>query len=87
MVCNNVHSDRGCAACGGTGYFQLTVCPQTLLDDGVQDFLELYDYAQEGTWPVGGGLLDQTRAFTEAVRFMRGEEDWCKRKLRENAGE
>jgi hypothetical protein len=64
-----------CTDCGGRGFFEITSCPHKLLQPGTSEFLMLYDFTQKGgPWPVAGGVLDQSAAFVDAVRFMRGEE-------------
>ncbi|HEY1189523.1 MAG TPA: hypothetical protein VGE74_17895 [Gemmata sp.] len=43
------------------------------IDPGAWDLLEMCWHADNGTWPVGGGVLDQTAAFLYAYRWVRGE--------------
>lgn len=32
------------------------------------------EFAEKGAWPVGGGVLDQSAAFVEALAVLRSEE-------------
>ncbi len=36
--------------------------------------IEFAEFAEDGTWPESGGLLDQSRLFTQACRFIWAEQ-------------
>lgn len=35
--------------------------------------MQLIDYIEKGTWPVAGGLLDQSAWLVDAVEYFRRE--------------
>lgn len=72
MVCNN--RAEGCRACNHTGEFEIDVCPWTFASEGGGiDALQLAEWAERGTFPAAGGVLDQAAAFMDMLAFIRSE--------------
>lgn len=66
-----------CTVCDGSGKFPITSCPRELVnaDQSARDFFELYGHFDTTKhFPRGGGTLDQTQSFLDAVRFVRHAE-------------
>jgi len=42
-----------------------------MIGGDVWETLNLCDFAEKGSWPVGGGTLDQTACFLECMRLYR----------------
>jgi hypothetical protein len=40
---------------------------------GAWDLLEMAYFTEQGTWPCGGGVLDQSAAYLASYRWVRGE--------------
>ena len=66
VVCGG--NAAGCDACGGSGTFDITDCPQRWIDDWVWQMIELSEMYEKGLPPVAGGVLDQAAYF---VRFAK----------------
>ena len=77
MICDG----GGCDACGERGVFEVE-CPRQYIDAGMRLTLELSTFAEKGSWPVAGGVLDQSHSFVSACRFIDGERQVWKAKMR-----
>jgi hypothetical protein len=62
----------------GTGKVRVTQCLFDEVTPDVWEMLDAMNDADHGNLPVSGGTLDQTRAFTEALRYARNLNDVCK---------
>ncbi len=62
-----------CKVCGGRGRVRVEGCVKKQIKPGAWDLLEMCGYTDDGTWPIAGGILDQTPAFLRAYRWVRGE--------------
>lgn len=51
----------------------IDTCPQRLVDAGTHWLLRLAEFAEKGTFPVAGGVLDQSPAFIGAMELIRSE--------------
>lgn len=60
---------RACPDCHGTGRNVITQCPWKIIKASVLDVPMAADLAAKGSWPVGGGWLDQTASCLAAVRY------------------
>ncbi len=61
---------KPCPPCGGGGRERLTGCPLTMIDAEAWEFIAAAELAEKGTWPVGGGWLEQTDATLRGVRLV-----------------
>ena len=64
-------NDVGCEACNQTGRFEVG-CPQQYVSDIVPE-INLATMCKEGTWPVSGGLLDQSAWFIALHQKLNAE--------------
>lgn len=72
MPCPNCN-ERGCKACGDTGYFKLTDCPNAkYIDHETKELVRFAEWFKKGIPPVAGGSLDQS------ARFMEWCNEWWK---------
>ena len=71
--------ETGCDDCEQKGFFNVDHCPQTLLDDGLSQFIQLADLFDEGIAPVAGGSLDQAQWFLTASRYFKRQENRVER--------
>jgi hypothetical protein len=62
----------------GTGKVRVTQCLFEEITPDVWELLEAMNDADHGNLPVHGGTLDQTRVFTESLRYARELNDRCK---------
>ena len=53
------------------GSLLIAQCPRKELQAGTGEFVNLAEDAEEGNWPVGGGMLDQSHSFRMAYRYYR----------------
>lgn len=79
-TCNG--RDIECPTCGGSGEQWYTSCPAAGISSDIWELIKLARFARRGTWPVGGGVLDQTSAVGDAFDLIWGEEEKWKAKLR-----
>lgn len=63
---------RTCDSCRGTGSETIRGCPQEHVPRDVWDAVVAASMAEQGTWPVSGGWLDQTAIFVESYRIIHG---------------
>lgn len=64
-----------CEACDGEGIFRLNQCPAKYVDPWVWEIFFFARQAREfGAWPVGGGILDQSRWAMDAFREVWASE-------------
>jgi len=66
--------DDDCRSCGGSGEILIKQCPQELLPRGIHEFVKLARFADKGHLPVSGGVIDQTRSFSDSLGFFQSEE-------------
>ena len=80
-----------CPGCGGggcdecnRGEWDLGECPRRFVGPGgeIWEVIEFAEFYEKGLPPVIGGVLDQTRAFVEAARFVWHEQAVYKAKLK-----
>jgi hypothetical protein len=64
---------RGCSECGGIGSFVLPECPQRYVDQELWDAIDMVSFAENGHLPIAGGVLDQTKFFTDVHKFVSNE--------------
>ncbi len=75
--------DPKCVECHGDGEVSVCECP-TKLAGKAGGIVEMSDYLEEcKTFPLGGGVLDQTESFLDSHRYYRGQVDhWTAERLR-----
>jgi len=66
--------EKGCEFCDNEGWLKITQCPQSEFEVNMMEFLELADFAKQGSFPIIGGTLDQSKSFLTACRFLWSEE-------------
>lgn len=80
-----------CPACGGkakkcrhckSGEIEITRCPLEFVTDDIFELIEMARHTYQGVWPMGPAIGDNAVMFIRAVRFIRGEEDFWKSKLK-----
>ncbi len=69
-----------CTFCGGTGQFELKMCPRKWCGSIAAEVLEAATFMRKGILPIPGGWLDQTQWILDAVRYAWQEEDALKEK-------
>ena len=52
----------------------MTECPLTYVGGDAWTVIEFAEFAERGSWPVAGGVLDQANQFVEACRFVWAEQ-------------
>lgn len=62
-----------CPTCGGRGRVRIEGCVRKQIRPETWDLLEMCHFTDGGTWPVSGGVLDQTAAYLRAYRWVRSE--------------
>jgi hypothetical protein len=62
-----------CTICAGRGRIRIEGCIKEQIRPEAWDLLEMCHFCDNGTWPVGGGVLDQTPCFLRARKFVRIE--------------
>lgn len=73
--------DGSCGLCND-GTLVLIECPCKTIPEYVFRMIEMADLAEDKLFlPVGGGLLDQTQAFVDSLRFVNAQKQWCKNQL------
>ena len=72
--------EEKCEKCKGTGSIEVTQCPQNLITPDVVELFDAAFFAKRGTWPVGGGLLDQTTCCVAGVRRVWSEVEYWEMK-------
>jgi hypothetical protein len=71
-----------CEACEGRGYILITQCPHQVLGNcGAWDVIRAAGFAEKGLMPSGGGWLDQTQFFIDALEQVWAEQAQWKRHL------
>lgn len=65
----------GCDQCDQEGSFYLTQCPKQFIGAELAQMLPLVDLFFEGTPPVAGGTLDQTKFFFDFATLVRSEDN------------
>lgn len=65
---------KGCDQCDG-GEFAIDGCPRKMVSGDVWELIRHARLYDKGLPPVGGGVLDQTRSFTEGCEFVWAEEN------------
>lgn len=63
--------ETGCDECDGFGRVVITEPPH--LSNGVWETLTYSQWMEKGMCPVAGGMLDQTKWFTDAALFVLSE--------------
>lgn len=66
---------KGCESCGGTGRWDCNECPKKLIDSQTVETIHFARFARDGSWPVHGGMLDQSEWFMDACRLVWYEQD------------
>ena len=64
---------KGCDKCDD-GKWNLNECPRRFLDEPAIETLAFARFARDGSWPVAGGMLNQTEWFTDACRLVWSEQ-------------
>lgn len=64
----------GCSDCED-GAWRLTQCPKKFIGWEMTDAVNAMGIAISGLWPVGGGLLDQSAWFVDAVAVLSSEQN------------
>lgn len=59
-----------CKTCHGFGRVEHTGCPMELVPDPCWEALWLAGCVEDGQWPVGGGVLDQSHTFIDALSVI-----------------
>lgn len=59
--------------CEGTGEVAVYRCPNALVTRDLLDAVDVCVWAERGTLPVAGGLLDQTSHFVKVYPIVVGE--------------
>lgn len=62
---------EACPTCLGHGLKIFTTCPYSTVSNETAELIDLCGHAQDGFWPVAGGMLDQCYSFVEAYRTYR----------------
>jgi hypothetical protein len=62
-----------CGECRGIGLEILTQCPLDVVSDEAWELMPLLRFAREGQWPIGGGSLDQSQSFLDAMAVYMAE--------------
>jgi len=76
----------GCNECADLGKIRLVGCPHQTVDRELWDAVELVGFAEKGHLPVSGGMLEQTRFFADALRFLSSEHARLEAETIKNAG-
>jgi hypothetical protein len=58
----------------------LTSCPKLAVSGEIIEFIRFADLLDKGLPPVGGGALNQTASFNDALRMLKSEEGHWKEK-------
>jgi hypothetical protein len=66
--------EAGCDDCGGSGYFEVTDCPKSLIDRETLRAIRMADLMRQGLPPVAGGVLDQSAWFVSFYELFRSEQ-------------
>lgn len=61
-------------------------CPLAFITPEIHRAIDYAGFAKRGTWPVGGGLLDQTQWCLDAFRMIWSEQDQQKARALERRG-
>ena len=73
--------DGSCGSCED-GSIVLTSCPCRTIPSYIFTMIEMADLAEDKLgMPVGGGMLDQTQAFIDSLRFVKAEKQNCRNQL------
>lgn len=72
---------KGCDECGGSGFTEITGCPQRELTHDIFELAEFSELYSKGLPPVAGGALDQTKSFVDAHRQLTRDQQTLKRTL------
>ena len=62
-----------CEVCDGEGREMIYRCPRALVEREYVELLPYLLFANEGQWPVAGGMLEQSPQFIRAVMEYRRE--------------
>lgn len=66
-----------CGECAGTGVWALTSCPMDVIGRGrAVEVMRMTRFAGEGSWPVSGGVLDQSQWFIDAMDVVESEQSF-----------
>lgn len=63
----------GCQSCNQSGNFALTSCPWNLIDRRTIELMQFVRMAEHHL-PLAGGMLDQTKSFTDALDYVNLEQ-------------
>jgi hypothetical protein len=62
-----------CANCDGNGRFELSECPRSVIGQDLTECINYASLASKGSWPVVGGVLDQSAWFVALVQKLEAE--------------
>ena len=75
LPCPECHDEKGkvehCEACWRRGKLMFKSCPMAEVTPDVWTALRLAGFAERGTWPVAGGVMDQAAGFVRLVEYVR----------------
>lgn len=66
-------NDKGdrCSICKGMGWTPFVGRPNDVIPPDYGDLFDYADFAEEGNWPVTGGMLDQCTSFLQFIRYIK----------------
>ncbi|HUV32288.1 MAG TPA: hypothetical protein VMW31_01850 [Devosiaceae bacterium] len=71
--------EAGCAACDGSGQFELTGCPLEYIGNAMWSVVRLADLYRRGLPPLSAGALEQSASFVAAASMIWSEQERAKR--------
>jgi hypothetical protein len=72
-------NDDHCKACDGWGKQRITSCPKEIPDAATWRVIQMSEFADKGSFPIAGGVLDQAQSFLDACQICWREEAYWKR--------
>lgn len=71
VVCDGLDDD--CEACNRTGRMPIRTCPREFIGAIVTRAVNMISHAMQGSFPVTGGVLDQSAQFIRAMDYLRAQ--------------
>jgi hypothetical protein len=75
MECVGGCAGKGCHECDDKGFWELQQCPKKFVSREIVEAIRFAGFAKRGSWPVAGGVLDQSKWFVDACELIHGDQD------------
>ncbi len=77
-ICRNTKAADNCTHCNGTGYVRIPTCPLDYTGSSIWTFASLARFADQGAFPISGGVLDQSESFLQFFERWKTTLNRCK---------